>query len=127
MSVIHTTTVRNGIANYVTGEIDDNGRGKLVFETAADAEVATLLFSTTAFLPAGQTTAGVASADTIDEDNNCNAGVVTKFKVTTGNDDTIFSGSVVATGNVGDIVLSSTSIGQGDTISVSSLTYEAPN
>lgn len=126
MAVTHPTDVRNGIADYVVDLIDAGGAGTIVFQDggSSDSAVATLTFSATAF---GAATAGVATAAAITDDTNCNAGTVTKFTVFSGAADSCFTGSVTATGGGGDIILSSTSIGQGDTISISSLTYEAPN
>ena len=126
MAVTHPTDVRNGIADYVVDLIDAGGAGTIVFQDggSSDSAVATLLFSATAF---GAASNGVAAADTIVGDSSCNAGTVTKFTVFSGAGDSCFTGSVTATGGGGDIILSSTSIGQGDTITISSLTYEAPN
>ena len=86
--------------------------------------IATLTFSATAF---GGAANGIATAAAITDDTDCNAGTVSKFTVFSGAGDSCSTGSVTATGGGGDIILSSTAIGQGDTISISSLTYEAPN
>ena len=126
MAVTHPTDVRNGIADYVVDLIDAGGAGTIVFQDGSsnDSDVATLTFSATAF---GAAANGIATADTITDDTNCNAGTVSKFTVFSGAGDSCFTGTVTATGGGGDIILSSTSIGSGDTISISSLTYEAPN
>lgn len=126
MAVTHPTDVRNGIADYVVDLIDLGGQGTIVFQdvSVGDSDVATLTFDTVAF---GAATGGVATAATITDDTDCNAGTVGKFTVFSGAGDSCFTGSVTATGGGGDIILSSTSIGSGDTISISSLTYEAPN
>ena len=126
MAVTHPTDVRNGIADYVVDLIDNGGAGNIKFQDGNqnDSDIATLGFSNPAF---GAAANGIATAATITDDTNCNAGTVTKFTVFSGAGDSCFTGSVTATGGGGDIILSSTSIGQGDTISISSLTYEAPN
>ena len=126
MAVTHPTDVRNGIADYVVDLIDNGGAGTIVFQDggSSDSDVATLAFANPAF---GAAAAGVATANAITDDTNCNAGTVTKFTVYSGGSADIFTGSVTATGAGGDIILSSTAIGAGDTISISSLTYEAPN
>ena len=126
MAVTHPVDVRNGVANYVVDLIDNGGAGSIVFQDATqnDSDIATLAFSNPAF---GGAASGIATAATITDDTNCNAGTVGKFTVFSGAGDSCFTGSVTATGGGGDIILSSTSIGQGDTISISSLTYEAPN
>jgi hypothetical protein len=127
MAVTHPTAIRNDIADLIVDKIDVGGAGTIVFETSGNAEIATLTFNTTAFDAAGTASAGVATAASITPDTDCNAGTVSQFKVVSGGGDTIFTGSVTATGNGGDIILSSVAIGAGDTISISALTYEAPN
>jgi len=126
MAVTHPTDVRNGIADLVVDLIDAGGAGTIQFQdgSSGDSDVATLTFSATAF---GAATGGVATAAAITDDTDCNAGTVSKFTVFSGAGDSCFTGTVTATGGGGDIILSSTSIGSGDTISISSLTYEAPN
>tara|TARA_R110002126_G_scaffold33743_1_gene105384 strand:- start:785 stop:1159 length:375 start_codon:yes stop_codon:yes gene_type:complete len=123
MAVTHAMPVRNGIADYVTGQIDVSGVGKILFQTAGAAAVANLPFSATAF---GAAASAVATANAITDDTNCTAGTVAIFAVQQNDNTAVFSGSVTATGGGGDIILSSVAIGQGDTISISSLTYEAP-
>jgi hypothetical protein len=126
MAVTHPTDVRDGIANYVVDLIDAGGAGTIVFQDGSqnDSDIATLTFSATAF---GAATGGIATAATITDDTDCNAGTVSKFTVFSGTGDSCFTGTVTATGAGGDIILSSTAIGSGDTISISALTYEAPN
>ena len=123
MAVTHAMPVRNGIADYVTGQIDVSGVGKILFQTAASGAVANLPFSATAF---GAAASAVATANAITDDTNCTAGTVAIFAVQQNDNTAVFSGTVTATGGGGDIILSSVAIGQGDTISISSLTYEAP-
>lgn len=126
MAVTHPTDVRNDIADLVVDKIDVSGPGTIVFQDGSqnDSAVATLTFSATAF---GAASNGIATAAAIVGDSDCNAGTVSKFTVFDGAGDSCFNGTVTATGGGGDIVLSSTSIGKGDTITISSLTYEAPN
>ena len=126
MAVTHNTTVRNSVADVVVDAIDAGGAGNIVFQDggSSDSDVATLAFANPAF---GDAASGVATANAITDDTNCNAGTVTKFTVNSGGGADIFTGSVTATGGGGDIILSSTAIGQGDTISISCLTYEGPN
>ena len=126
MAVTHNTTVRNAVADVVVDAIDAGGAGSIVFQdgSQSDSDVATLSFSNPSF---GAAASGVATANAITDDTDCNAGTVSKFTVYSGGAADIFSGSVTATGGGGDIILSSVAIGQGDTISISSLTYEAPN
>ena len=126
MAVTHPTDVRNDIADLVVDKIDAGGAGTIQFQDGSqgDSDIATLTFSATAF---GGAANGIATAAAITDDTDCNAGTVSKFTIFSGAGDSCFTGSVTATGGGGDIILSSTAIGQGDTISISSLTYEAPN
>jgi hypothetical protein len=126
MAVTHPTDVRNGIADLVVDLIDAGGAGTIVFQdgSSSDSDVATLTFSATAF---GAAANGIATAAAITDDTDCNTGDVSKFTVFSGAGDSCFTGSVTTSGSGGDIILSSTAIGNGDTISISSLTYEAPN
>lgn len=121
MAVTHPTAIRNGIADHV---VDQLNSGTIEFLTSGDAEVATLTFGNPAF---GDAANGIATANSITADTDCNAGTVAKFEAKSSGAAVIFQGSVTATGGGGDIILSSTAIGAGDTISISALTYEAPN
>jgi len=121
MAIIHSTTIRNGIANLVVDAIDAGGAGSLEFQTSGDVEVATLPFGATAF---GAASAGTATANAVTSDTSATGGTAAKFVVKSGAAATIFSGAVATSGS--DINLSSLSIGSGDTVSLSSLTYSAP-
>jgi len=59
MSITHSTTIRDGIANLVVDAIDAGGAGTLEFQTSGDVEVATLTFAATAF---GASSSGTATA-----------------------------------------------------------------
>lgn len=123
MAVTHPSTIRDGIADYVVDSIDTGGAGSLIFQTSGDAEVATLTFSATAF---GAASGGTASANAITSDTSATGGTVAKFKIQNGSAaDAGFAGNVQTSG--GDINLSSLSVGAGDTVSMSSLTYTAPS
>ena len=125
MAVTHPTTVRNGIADHVVTQINTGGAGTIEFQTSASAVIATLTFATDAFLDAAN---GIAAAAAIGDDTDTEPGTVTKFVVKSGGGTTIFQGDVTDTATgTGDIILSSVIIGDGDTISISALTYEAPN
>lgn len=123
----HPTLVRNTIADTVVDLIDAGGSaGTLNFYTSNGGTLlATLTFSATAF---GAASSGVATAAAITEDANTAAGTVAWFEVQDSSGNTIFEGDVTDddTGT-GSILLSSTTLGTGDTLSVTSLTYTAPN
>lgn len=123
MAVTHPTAVRTGVANFVVDQLDEGTPpGTLEFQTSGDVEVATLTFATTAF---GAASSGVATAATITSDTNATGGTIAKarMKNAAGTDKIICS--VTATGGGGDIELSSVVISAGQTVSMTSLTYEA--
>lgn len=127
MAITHSTAARDGIADYVTGQLDvgsTNPNGQLVLQTSGDVEVATLNMSATAF---GASSSGVATANSITDDTNATGGTVAKFVLNDRDNNTVISGTVTATGGGGDIELSSTSIAAGESVSISSMTYTAPN
>lgn len=122
MAITHSTTIRNLICNAVVDAIDGgSGAGTLQFQTSGDVEVATLTFSDPAF---GAASSGTATASAITSDTSATGGTVAKFKIYDSDANEILAGSVATSG--GDINLSSLSVGAGDTVSISSLTYTAP-
>lgn len=124
MAVTHPVTVRNTLAAAVGDSIDVGGAGSLIFQTAGDVEVATLTFSATAF---GAPAAGVITAAAITDDATATGGITTKFIIENGAAAAAgFAGSVTISAGGGDIELTSTTIGVGDTVSMTSLTYTAP-
>lgn len=120
MAVTHNATIRNSLAQVILDAIDqDVGAGSLIFQTAASAEVATLTLSD----PAGAIAGAVLTFYAISPDTNATGGTTDRFTITDNSGDPICYGNVTATGGGGDIELSSVSIGVGDTVAVSSLTY----
>lgn len=123
----HSTTIRNLIADTVTNAIDAGGSaGTLNFYTSNGGSLlATLTFNTNAF---GAASGGVCLANAITDDANTAAGTVSWFEVHDSNGNTIFEGDVTSDDvGTGSILLSSTALGSGDTLSVNSLQYTAPN
>ena len=132
MAVTHSTTIRNGIANYVVDALDAGDAAKLVIRTTGTVgspgtEVATLTFSDPAFGNAGASVAGRADANTITEDSSATGGTAATATLQTSADAVCVHCSVTATNGGGDITLSSVTIGAGDTVRISSLTYAAPS
>jgi len=124
MAVTHPAAVRTGIADFVVDQLDEGAPpGTLVYQTAADAEVATLTFSNPAF---GAAAAGVATAGAITADASATGGTIAKarLKNQAGTDKIICS--VTATGGGGDIELNSVVVSAGQQVSTTSLTYTAP-
>lgn len=125
MAITHETAVRNALADLIDDQVNagtTNPGGRIIFQTSANAEVATCEFSDPAF---GAASGGVITANAISDDTNATGGTVDNFIITSRDGTTILSGTVTATGGGGDIELSSLTIGAGDTVSVTSLTYEA--
>lgn len=124
MSVTHVTAVRNAIADLVVDQLDEGTPpGYLSFQTSGDVEVARLPFSTTAF---GAASSGIATAAAITSDTNADGGTIAKAKFFNAAGTQKFACSVTASGGGGDIELSAVIVSVGGTVSMSSLTYEAP-
>jgi hypothetical protein len=121
LAVTHHATIRNTLANAVLTAIDqDVGAGSLIFQTSASAEVATLTLTD----PAGSVTGAVLTFSALTADSSATGGVTTKFVITDNSGDEIVYGSVGTSGE--DINLSSTTVGAGDTVSITALTYTSP-
>lgn len=129
MALTHINTtvlVRNGLANYVVDLLDagvTDTTGDLIIMAAADAVVATLTWTAT---PAfGAAAGGTATMNAINDDTNAAGGTAIAFKFQDRDNNEIFRGTVTATSGGGDIELSSTAIGVGDTVSITSFTYSS--
>lgn len=125
----HPVAMRNTLADLVVDALDVGGPGKLVFRltgTAASpgAAVATLTFSATAF---GAASSGTATAAAITADTNAagNGSAVATATLETAAAVVKVHCAVAASGS--DINLTGgLTVGVGDTVSCSSLTYSAP-
>lgn len=120
----HPAEIRTSIADHVTAKLNAgtaNTEGSLQFLTSGDVAIATLRLNATAFAAA---VAGVATANAIADDTNAVGGDVAKCILRDRDDATIIEGTVGTSGT--DIIVSSTTIPVGSTISVTSLTYTAP-
>lgn len=123
----HPTLIRDLIADTVVDQIDAGGSaGSLIFYTSnGGTALATLTFSSTAFNASAN---GTASAAAITSNTDSGAGTVAWFEVQDSNGNTVFEGDVTSDDvGTGSIQLSSVALGTGDTVSVSTLTYTAPN
>ena len=117
MAITHSVTARHAAGDAVTVLV--NG-GALVFLTAADAVVASLALSATAF---GAPSNGAYAANAITADNNTAAGTITKFELRSTAPAMVITGSVATSG--ADINLTSVNADAGGSLSVSSLNYYA--
>jgi hypothetical protein len=120
MAVTHGTPTRTAIATAVLGEIDAGTAGSLIYRTSGAAEAATCVLS----LTSGVVSGAVLTFNAITDDSSATGGTVDNFTIEDSSSVEVLAGSVATSG--GDINLSSLSIGVGDTVSTSSLTYTAP-
>lgn len=120
MAITQSTALRNNQADQVSPLIDANGGGNLVLRTSGDAEVATIQMNATAFAAA---VAGVITANPTTDDTSATGGTVAKFTLEDGIGTEVMNGSVTGTSGGGDIEMSSTTVGNGSTVSLTSLTY----
>jgi hypothetical protein len=126
LSVTHPTAFRNTVADLVDSTLSTTA--KLVFRLTGTAAspgtaVATLSMSNPAF---GAAASGVITADTITSDTNAtgNASPVATATLETGGGTVVVHCAVAASGS--DINMSGgLTVGAGDTVSCSSLTYTA--
>lgn len=128
MATTHITALRTTIATAVRDAIDGGaGAGKLVFRltgtvSAPGTAVATLILTD----PCGSVASGVLTFSAITSDTNAtgNASAVAAATLQTSADSVQLHCAVAASGS--DINLSGgLTIGSGDTVSCSSLTYTA--
>jgi hypothetical protein len=124
MAITHATALRDTLCNAAVDAIDAGGTGTLLFKTGttpgAGDEVATLTFSATAF---GASSSGTATAAAITSDTDATGGTVGHWEIRNGSATPIIFGLAGTTGS--DINLSSLTVGAGDTVSISALTYTA--
>ena len=126
MAVTHPTAFRDAVADLVDSTLSTTA--KLVFRLSGTAgspgtAVATLAFGNQAF---GASSSGVITANAITSDTNAtgNASPVANATLETGGGTVVVHCAVAASGS--DINLTGgLTIGAGDTVSCSSLTYTA--
>lgn len=128
MAITLQTNARNAACNGVVDLVDGGtGPGTLEIKTAASTvagtnEAATVTFADPAF---GNAATGVASlASAMTDDTSATGGTATDFTVFDSANTAIFQGAVGTSGS--DLNLSSTSIGAGDTVSISAFTVTMP-
>jgi hypothetical protein len=128
MAVTHPTAVRDEVCNLIVDSLDVGGPGKLKFRLTGTAAspgtaVATLTLAATAF---GASSSGTATAAAITSDTNAtgNASAVATATLETAGGTVKVHCAVAASGS--DINMSGgLTVGAGDTVSCSSLTYTA--
>ena len=123
MAVTKSTAARNAACNAVVDILDTgstDATGDLILQTSGNVTVATLTLSNPAF---GNASSGTATANAITSDTNAVGGTVAKAALRDRDNNQTILGSVTASGGGGDFIISNTSVGAGDTVSCSSLTY----
>lgn len=126
MAVTHSTAARNAACNAVVDILDTgsgDAAGDLFIMTSGNVEVALLSLSNPAF---GNASSGTATANAITSDTSADGGTAAKAALRDRDNNQTIMGSVTASGGGGDFIISNTSVGAGDTVSCSSLTYSAP-
>lgn len=127
MAITLTTNARNGACDGIVDLVDaGTGAGTIEIKSAAStvagtSEVATLTFSATAF---GAAATGTATAAAITDDTSATGGTASDYTVFDSAGTAVWQGSVSTSG--ADLNLSSTTIGAGDTVSISSFTLTVP-
>ena len=129
MAVTHSAALRNTLATAVLTAIDAGGAAaKLVFRlTGSVSSPGTAVATLTLSDPAGTVTGAVLTFDAITSDTNAtgNASPVAAATLQTSADTVCVHCAVAASGS--DINMTGgLTIGAGDTVSCSSLTYTAP-
>ena len=117
------TVMRNAFLQGGIDELIASGTvSTLVFETAGDVEVATCLFSSSAFASAS---AGVSTAAAITDDSSATGGTVEHVSFYNSTPTKLLE-ATIATDTTQDFTISSLDIGVGDTVGCSSLTITVP-
>lgn len=128
MAITLTTNARNAACDAIVDLVDAGaGAGTLEIKSAAStvagtSEVATVTFADPAFGAAATGVASLASAMT--DDTNATGGTASDYTVFDSNNVAVWQGAVATSGS--DLNLSSTTIGAGDTVSISTFTLTVP-
>lgn len=116
MAVVHVANTRNNLAQQVLTDIGNNGQ--LTLRASGGEEIATLTLPTTSGTVSGPT----LTFGTFTDDTNANAFTVDHLRIETSGGSEVFRFNATGDG----VTLSSLSIGAGDTVQCSTLTYTAP-
>jgi hypothetical protein len=114
----NSTEGRNACINGLTALLNN---GKAVFKTAGSVTIATLTLGAPAFAAAS---GGSALANAITPDTNAIGGVAAILELQKIDNTVILTMSVGTSGT--EIIMTSTTVGAGDRVSISSLTLSIP-
>lgn len=124
MSITHSPTVRNALANLIKTNVDASGAGKLkIYSGALSTLLATFSLPSPSF---GSASSGTITANSITPITASATGTAQSFSVTDGSDNVVFQGTVGVAGSGADLILNTTSLVTGGAVSVSSFTYASP-
>lgn len=125
----HPTGIRSSVCDFIVDKLDvgSPSEARLVFRTSGNANspgtaVANLRMSNPAF---GAAASGIATANAIASDTNAAGGTIATATLQTGSGDVIIHCTVGTSGDAINITSGGLSVTAGDTVSCSSLTYEA--
>lgn len=125
MAITHSTAAKKAATDAITALVNGgSGAGKLVLLDGASV-LKSFTLSDPAFAAADND--GVAALDVTPAISGAatGAGDCDGFQVTDSDDTVIFSGSVTATGDGGDLTLDNVSIAIGQVITITSFTYDS--
>jgi len=126
MAVTHPSSMRNLIADTVTAQVDVGSTfGQLLLQASGSTTLATHTMASTAF---GAASTGVCTAAAIVDATVLVAGTATIGLIQSATQaNEVLSCSITSTGGGGDIELSSNVLSTGQTVSITALSYTAPN
>ena len=116
MALTHVAATRNNLADQVLTDIGNSGQ--MTLRTSANAEIATLTLPATS----GTVSGAVLTFGTFTDDTNATGGATDHIRIETSASAEVFRFNASGDG----VTMSSTTIGAGDTVQCSSLTYTAP-
>jgi hypothetical protein len=128
VAVTHNKAFRDFITDTIGAKLNTAGAGYLVFRvagsaTAPAASVATLILSASAFVTAGQTTAGQASAKAITSDASAEGGTIGAATLQSSAGTYVIHCSVATSGSDINFAAGNLVVTSGDTVAVTSLQY----
>jgi len=125
MSLVHTTTVRNTLADAIDDAVNQgSGAGNIIVMESDDTVLSEITLDDPAFGAASSGTITLAGVPL--EDTSADAtGTAAKFQFRDSDDTEIFEGTITATGGGGDIEIDNTSIASGQIVRLTSYTYSA--
>lgn len=131
MALGYATTLRNARLDEITAAVGNAGLLRIYdgSRPATGGTATTLLAELTLGSPfAGSAADGELTANAITQDSSANAtGTATWFRIVTSGGTFVLDGSAGASGSGADLILSSTSLVAGGTVSVASLVITEGN